>query len=101
MFPSFGEPGASTSPVIELIEVREFGVSAEELDEGRVAGREEREEVVGEFFGERLFSALGPNWVVARVRALTKLGQCGVHSGNISRARARHYARQIRPARIV
>jgi hypothetical protein len=95
LFPSFGEPGASTAPVIELIEVREFGVSAEEFEQGRVAGREEGEEVVGEFFRERLFSALGPNWVVARVRALTKLGQCGFHSGNISRARARHYARQF------
>ena len=72
LFPSFGKPGAPTSPVVELIEVREFGVSAEELDEARVAGRQKGEEVVGEFFGERLFSALGPNWVVARVRALTK-----------------------------
>ena len=71
MFPSFSEPGASTAPVIELIKVRQFWVLAEEFEQGRVAGREQGEEVVGEFFGERLFSALGPNWVVARVRALT------------------------------
>jgi hypothetical protein len=84
LFPSFGEPWASTAPVIELIKVREFGVSAEEFEQGRVAGREEGKEVLCEFFGKRLFSALGPNWVVARVGALSELGQRRVHSGNIA-----------------
>jgi hypothetical protein len=65
LFPSFSEPGASTAPVIELIKVREFGVSAQEFEQGRVAGREEAEEVVGQFFGERLLSALWPDGVIA------------------------------------
>ena len=84
MFPSFREPGASTSPVIELVEVRQFWVSAEEFEQGRVAGREEAEEVVGEFFGERLLSARRPNRVIPELRKGFKLGQCGVHSGNIA-----------------
>jgi hypothetical protein len=52
LFPSFGEPGASTAPVIELIKVREFGVLSEEFKERRVAGREKGKEVVCEFFSE-------------------------------------------------
>ena len=33
-FPGFVEPGSAPSPVIELIKVREFGVFAEEFEEG-------------------------------------------------------------------
>ena len=68
LFPSFGEPGASKASVIELIKVREFGVLSEEFKERRFAGREKGKEVVCEFFGEWLLSALWPDCVIARVR---------------------------------
>jgi hypothetical protein len=54
------------------------------LEERSFAGAEEGKEVVGEIFGERLLGALWPDGVVARVGALSELGQRRVHSGNIA-----------------
>jgi hypothetical protein len=54
------------------------------LKERSFAGAEEGEEVVSEFFGERLLGALWPDGIIARVGALSELGQRRVHSGNIA-----------------
>ena len=83
-FPGLIEPWSAPSPVIELIKAWEFGVSAEEFKERGVAGTEKIEEIIGEFFSERLFSAFWPDGVIAWVRALSELCQRRVHSGNIA-----------------
>ncbi len=48
-FPGFVEPGSAPSPVIELIKVREFGVFAEEFEEGGITSGNEGEKVLGQF----------------------------------------------------
>ena len=48
-FPGFVEPGSAPSPVIELIKVREFRVSAEEFEEGGITSGNEGEKVLGQF----------------------------------------------------
>jgi hypothetical protein len=54
------------------------------LKERSFAGADQGKEVVGELFGERLLSARRPNRVIPELRKGFKLGQCGVHSGNIA-----------------
>jgi len=48
-FPGFVEPRSAPSSVIELIKVREFGVFAEEFEEGGITSGNEGEKVLGQF----------------------------------------------------
>ncbi len=54
---------------------------SEQLEQRSVAGADQGEKVASELLGERLLSALGPDWIVARVGAASESGQSRVHSG--------------------
>jgi hypothetical protein len=69
------------SPGIEVFVRGQFGIIAEEFEERTVSGGKEIEKALGNFGGERLFSARRPGRLPRRFWTLFKFGQSRVHSG--------------------
>lgn len=61
--------------------MRQFRMRSEQLEQRSIARTEKIEEILCEFFAERLPGAGRPEGIVALAGAATKFGQRSVHSG--------------------